>query len=221
MVQGMQPTLVKTHDGLWVLDKPAGMVVHAARPEDEPDLLAWARAEVGAPAALSAVNRLDKETSGLVICAADRDVLAEAAGWFATGAVKKEYRALVFGRTHKKGIVRRPLQDARRGRALQAVTRYWMERALPRVTYLRVRPKTGRKHQIRRHLQGIGHPIVGDARYRPRRGDFRRVPGFPGRLWLHCLALELPNGTRFEAPLPTALAEHLTLLGQEPLEEGS
>lgn len=214
----MQPTLVETRDGLWVLDKPAGMVVHAARPEDQPDLLAWARSEAGAPKGLAAANRLDKETSGLVICAADRQVLAEVADWFAAGKVKKEYLALVFGRTHKKGTVQRPLQDARRGRALSAVTRYWMERALPRVTYLRVQPETGRKHQIRRHLQGIGHPVVGDARYRPRRGDHRRVPGFPGRLWLHCLSLKLPNGRRFEAPLPPALAEHLALLSGEPPE---
>ncbi len=214
----MKPKLIHTSDGLWVFDKPAGMVVHAARPEDKPDLLAWARTEGGAPPTLAAVNRLDKETSGLVLCAANRDVLAEAGGWFAANKVHKEYRALVFGRTHKKGIVRRPLQDARRGRSLDAVTRYWMEGALPRVTYLRVRPMTGRKHQIRRHLQGIGHPVVGDARYRPRRGDYRRVPGFPGRLWLHCLMLELPDGTRFEAPLPAALDEHLDLLAGEHQE---
>jgi 23S rRNA-/tRNA-specific pseudouridylate synthase len=213
MVWAMKPTLVYSHDGLWVLDKPAGMVVHAARPEDKPDLLAWARKEIKAPPKLAAVNRLDKETSGLVICAADRGVLATAADWFAAGKVQKDYVALVFGRTHKKGIVRRPLQDARRGKALSAVTRYWLELALPRVTYLRVRPETGRKHQIRRHLQGIGHSVVGDARYRPRRGDHRRVPGFPGRLWLHCLELKLPDGTRFRAPLPAVLEDHLTLLG--------
>jgi 23S rRNA-/tRNA-specific pseudouridylate synthase len=214
----MQPTLIQTRNGLWVFDKPAGMVVHAARPEDKPDLLAWGRSEAGAPDTLAAVSRLDKETSGLVICAADRGVLAEAGGWFAANKVQKDYRALVFGRTHKKGIVRRPLQDARRGRSLEAVTRYWMEGALPRVTYLRVRPMTGRKHQIRRHLQGIGHPVVGDSRYRPRRGDFRRVPGYPNRLWLHCLALVLPDGTRFEAPLPAALDEHLDLLAGEGQE---
>jgi len=215
----MKPTLVQETNGLWVIDKPAGMVVHAARPEDKPDLLAWARSEARAPDTLAAANRLDKETSGLVICAADRGVLAEASGWFAEGKVKKEYRALVFGRTHKKGIVRRPLQDARRGRSLEAVTRYWMEGALPRVTYLRVRPMTGRKHQIRRHLQGIGHSVVGDSRYRPRRGDYRRVPGFPGRLWLHCLTLELPDGSRFEAPLPPALDDHLSLLAGEGMDD--
>lgn len=209
----MQPTVVTTQDELWVIDKPAGMVVHAARPEDRPDLLAWVRAEAGAPHSLAAVNRLDKETSGLVICAANKKRLGEVSHWFATGQVKKEYRALVYGRTHKKGVVRRPLQDARRGRPLDAVTRYWLKGALPRVTYLRVQPETGRKHQIRRHLQSIGHPVVGDARYRPRKGAFQRIPGFPGRLWLHCLSLTLPDGQRFEAPLPDALRDHLTLLG--------
>lgn len=214
MLHPMQPTLISKQDNLWVLDKPAGMVVHAARPEDKPDLLAWARKHAGAPDRLAAANRLDKETSGLVICAADREVLADISTWFATGQVKKEYRALVFGRCHKKGVVRRPLQDARRGRPLDAVTRYWLDRALPRVSYLKVKPETGRKHQIRRHLHGIGHPVVGDARYRPRRGDYRRVPGFPGRLWLHCLTLTLPDGRRFEAPLPAALEAHLEELSR-------
>ncbi len=215
----MQPTLLSNDDGLWVIDKPAGRVVHAARPEDKPDLLAWARAHAGAPDTLAPVNRLDKETSGLVICAADKKLLAEASSWFATAKVKKEYRALVFGRTHKKGVVRRPLQDARRGRALDAVTRYWLQRALPRASYLRVQPETGRKHQIRRHLQGIGHPVVGDRRYRPKRGSFKRIPGYPGRLWLHCLTLTLPDGRHYEAPLPTALEEHLAALGApEPHE---
>src|SRR5690606_57771 len=122
----------------------------------------------------------------------------------ASSTVVKRYRALVHGRTNAKGIVRRPLADARRGRALPAVTRYRRLAIYGRTSLIEARPETGRQHQIRRHLAGVGHPVVGDARYGPAR--FAPVPGFPGRLWLHCASIELPNGARFEAALPEELA---------------
>ena len=108
-----------------------------------------------------------------------------------------------------EGIIRRPLSYGR-GRTQPAVTRYRCLAVHGRFSYLEVRPETGRKHQIRRHLHGIGHPLVGDTRYRPRR--FRAVPGFPGRIWLHALRLELPDGRHFEAPLPPELSAHLEVL---------
>ncbi len=82
------------------------------------------------------------------------------------------------------------------------MTRYALAEALGAFSLLRVRPETGRKHQIRRHLHGIGLPLVGDTRYR---GRFRPVPGFPGRLFLHAWRLSLPDGRSFESPLPPEL----------------
>jgi 23S rRNA pseudouridine955/2504/2580 synthase len=93
---------------------------------------------------------------------------------------------------------------------VDAVTRYRLEAWLGPFSLLTVRPETGRKHQIRRHLQTIGHAVVGDDRYPPRR--FRKVPGFPGRLWLHANELTLPDGRRFRAPLAAELDDHLRLL---------
>ena len=102
------------------------------------------------------------------------------------------------------------VRAGRRGRPLPAVTRYRHREALGGFSLVEARPETGRKHQIRRHLHGIGHPIVGDERYRPRR--FKAVPGYPGRLWLHAAALELPDGHTIVAPLPPALMDHLDRL---------
>ncbi len=160
------------------------------------------------------MHRLDRETSGLVLASPDASLRAELGDLFASGAVHKEYQALVFGRCHEKGVVRRALADGRRGRPLPAVTRYRLLEWLGPLSLVRARPEHGRKHQIRRHLQAIGHAIVGDERYPPPR--FRRVPGYPGRLWLHASRLELPDGRVWEAPLPPELAAHLDLLRTLP-----
>jgi 23S rRNA-/tRNA-specific pseudouridylate synthase len=204
-----EPRLISRSDDIWVLEKPAGLAVHAAA-GGVLDLLSWARRELSAPQELAAVSRLDRETSGLVLCAVG-DARGRAGRWLADGQVEKRYLALVHGRTHRKGVIRRALPDPRRRRPLEAVTRYRRLSWLGSLTYLEVRPETGRRHQIRRHLQGIGHPVVGDARHGPRRPP-RLVPGFPGRLWLHCFRLSLPDGQELEAPLPGELREHLELL---------
>ncbi len=202
------PTVVGRQGALVAVDKPAGVRVHPAGDDAVLDLVTWARdAGLGD---LHPINRLDVGTSGLVLMSADATVRGELGARFAEHAVDKRYLALVFGRPHAKGVVRRPLADARRGRPLPAITRFWRRRVLGGFSLLELRPETGRKHQIRRHLQGLGHPIIGDARYGPAR--FRPVPFFPDRLWLHAFRLVLPDGTTFEAPLPPALADHLSAL---------
>jgi len=178
-----QPRVIAQDGALYALDKPHGFAAHP-QGDDGPDLVSWAAEQLGV--ALAPCHRLDRETSGVMLCATDERVRAE------------------------KGIVRRPLSDRRRGRDVPTVTRFTRRAIFGRVSLLDVRPETGRRHQIRRHLQGIGHPIVGDERYPPRR--FRPVPGFPGRLWLHAVSVTLPDGRRFESPLPPELADHLALL---------
>jgi len=205
-----EPRVIAQENGLWVLHKPSGYAVHRTGDESIPDLQRWAAAELDAPESLSPIHRLDRETSGVVLFAAEPERLAEGGTWFAEGLVKKRYLALVFGHARAKGIIRRPLQDSRRGRRLDAVTRYRLRESYGAFSFLEVRPETGRRHQIRKHLHGIGLSIVGDTRYRAKR--FRSVPGFPGRLWLHAAALELPGDVRYESPLPPELAAHLELL---------
>lgn len=211
-----KPRLLARDGGLWVFDKPSGMAVHPTGEANVPDLLSWARAHAAAPAELRAAHRLDRETSGVVLCAHEDALIAELGGIFRDGTAVKRYRALVHGRAHKKGVIRTPLGDARRGAALEAVTRFRLLAWLGPTSYLEVRPASGRRHQIRRHLQRIGHSIVGDTRYPGRR--FSKLPGFPGRLWLHAESIELPDGRVFSAPLAPELEAHLVLLEQLALE---
>jgi RluA family pseudouridine synthase len=199
------PRVLSADDELVVVDKPAGWLVHPAG-TDAPDVLAWARDE--GLGHLHPVHRLDLETSGVLVLArgpAEAEALGQA---FAGREVHKAYLALVHGRTQRKGVIRRPLRE--HGRDQEAVTRWRSEERLGGFTLVRVRPETGRHHQVRRHLHGIGHPVVGDERYPPDR--FRPVPSFPGRIFLHAASLELPDGRTFEAPLPPELQACLDAL---------
>lgn len=200
-----EPVLLAADDDLLVVDKPAGWLVHAAGTAD-PDLVSWLTLQGhGHPAP---VHRIDKETSGVVILARVSGVAAELGEALAKGEVGKTYHAVVHGRARKKGTIRRPLQEGRRH--VDAVTRYVTEAWLGRFSLLRVHTDTGRKHQIRRHLQGLGHPLVGDDRYGPKR--FVPVPGFPWRLWLHASEVALPDGRTYTAPLPLELETCLEAL---------
>jgi len=199
------PTLLGERDGIWALYKPSGMLIHPAG-TGQPDLLTWIRSNHALPRDLTPVHRLDLGTSGLVIAATARR--AEVAAWFEAGEVEKTYQALVHGRTQRKGVIRRPLKDARREKTLSAVTRWRSIERLKGCTLLSVRPATGRKHQVRRHLHGIGHPVVGDARYRR---PCKPVPG-TSRLWLHAWRITLPDELHFEAELPLELKAHLEVL---------
>lgn len=199
------PVLLAVQDDLIVVDKPAGWLVHAAGTED-PDLGSWLTLQgLGHP---GPVHRLDKETSGVVLFARIPALAAEIGDALAKGEVDKTYLAVVHGRARRKGTIKRALQEGRR--SVPAVTRYHTEAWLGRFSLLRVRTDTGRKHQIRRHLHGLGHPIVGDDRYGPSR--FVRVPGFPWRLFLHASEVTLPDGRTFHAPLPPELEACLVAL---------
>ena len=208
MVVADEPRILGTSaHGLLVVHKPAGMRVHPANDDGVPDLLTWLRTQGSIPPDTAPVQRLDQGTSGLLLCGATSNHRAMASAWLTEGLVEKTYLTVVHGRTRKKGILRRPLPDARRGRPLPATTRYRTLEWLGGFSLLAVRIETGRKHQIRRHLHGIGHSVIGDDRHAPRRRV--RVPGWPGRLWLHARALVLPDGETFEDPLPTALLQSL------------
>lgn len=205
-----QPEILAVDGPLVALHKPAGWVVHAAMEGEKFDLRAWCAAQPGLPRGLEPLHRLDRDTSGVVLYAADAGVRGDIGRAFMDGAVKKSYLALVVGHAHQKGVIRVPLAPDDGGEPQEAVTRYRLEEALGAFSLLRVRPETGRKHQIRRHLQGLGLPVVGDTRYPGKRPV--RVPAFPHRLFLHAADVVLPDGRRFEAPLPPELQRCLDAL---------
>lgn len=211
-IMNAEDLLIARLDDLWVLNKPSGTPSHpGSRRVQAPDVLMLARELLDAPEDLAPINRLDRATSGIILCSADAATRATFGALLTSHEITKTYRALVYGHTHKKGIIRTPLHDARRKRELEATTRYRRLETFGSCSYLEVRPETGRKHQIRRHLQSIRHGVVGDRDYpHPRR---IKLPAFPGRLWLHAHSLEIPSlNVSFEAPLPAVLLAQLDAL---------
>lgn len=207
------PCLLWEREGMFAFYKPAGMNVHPSAESDAMDLLTWIQAQGIFPEGIALAHRLDRETSGLVLCGGDAETCATIGRWLKDRQVTKRYLALVYGVTHGKGIIRRKLVDQRRKRGLPALTRYRRREVLGGCSLLVMRPETGRKHQLRRHAQAMGHAVVGDRRYPPKR--FRPVPGFPERLWLHASSVVLPDGTFVSCPLPPALEAHLEFLRGE------
>lgn len=212
--------IVHRDASLLVVDKPAGVVVHPARGHREGTLSqALAGLAGGGPADRPGiVHRLDKDTSGLLLVARDDATLRALQRLLAAREIRREYLALVIGRpSARSGTIDAPLGRDRRRRttmsvdsdlARPAVTRFSVEEALPDSTLLRVALETGRTHQIRAHLQAIGHPVAGDPDY--------GAPGAFGlrRQFLHAtrLAFTHPRTGRpvdVRSPLPEDLAEAL------------
>lgn len=163
---------------LIVVDKPAGVVVHPARGHREGTLAqALAGRAAGGEEAWRAgiVHRLDRDTSGLLVVAKSDAVHRGLKAQLAARTMQREYLALVDGRPPARtGTIEAPIGRDRRVRTRMspdtdapkpAITHFEIERTLPRATLLRVRLQTGRTHQIRVHLQAIGHPVCGDPEY--------------------------------------------------------
>lgn len=183
----MLPVYIDSH--LLVLDKPQGLLSVPGR--TEPDCLS-ARAQARWPDAL-VVHRLDQATSGLFVMARGAEAQRRLGRAFETRRVHKTYVAVVEGSlADDAGEVTLPLAadwpnrprqqvDTLRGRP--ALTRWRVLQRRADRCLVELQPVTGRSHQLRVHLQAIGHPIVGDDLYG------RAGP----RLLLHATALELPH----------------------------
>jgi 23S rRNA pseudouridine1911/1915/1917 synthase len=204
-------------DDLVVVDKPAHLPMHADGPFVRNTLVHVLRTDLGLPD-LQLAHRLDRETSGVCIVAANADVRRSLHDQFVAGTVGKLYHAVVHGRIESNFVVERPIGHAaasaiaiRRSAAPDAHgskparTRFEVLARGPRRTLLACRPETGRTHQIRVHLEAAGHAIVGDKLYgRPdddyiqfvarmkAGGDVRGAqPGEPDRQLLHAAAVTI------------------------------
>jgi 23S rRNA pseudouridine1911/1915/1917 synthase len=223
------PILIVYEDpDIVVLDKPAGMVVHPAAGHSSGTLVnallhhVKDLSGVGGELRPGIVHRLDRGTSGLMVVAKNDRAHQELSRQFQDREVEKEYVALVWGVVQAGKRIEEPIgrdpqhrnkMSTRARRARTAVTRVTWARHLKGVSLLKVAIATGRTHQIRVHLNAIGHPIVGDALYG---GVHRRVPGELRavmrleRPFLHSARLSFTHprdGRRveFDSPLPLDL----------------
>ena len=231
--------IVYEDDDLAVVNKPAGMMVHAGAgaTEDARNRGTLVNAllhrfgqlsGVGGPLRPGIVHRLDKATSGLVVVAKNDEAHRKLGAQFARREVKKTYIALVHGwvkpnrgtvaSSISRDRVRRTRMTTRREGGREAITHYAVTRRMDspfgKFTLLEVRIDTGRTHQIRVHLASLGHPVVGDTLY----GAPRQLPG-PGQVglarnFLHAAELKLLHPRTevelsFSRPLPAELQEFL------------
>lgn len=217
---GAEPELQILYEDAAVIavDKPSGLLIHreAHVPARVPVLVDLLRRLLGVPTVFP-VHRLDRGTSGVVLFARDSAIAAELGAMMEARAVEKHYLALVRGDAPEELVIDHPIPRRRDGPRVEAVTKLRCLAQAPTsprtVSLLDLRPSTGRRHQLRRHLRHANYPIIGDTKY----GDLgvnralREGYGL-SRLALHASTLSLLHPTsgerlRITAPLPAELRE--------------
>ncbi len=232
-------------DAFLAVDKPAGLLVHPTKPDGPRtlwdglcDLLGY---ELATGGQVSIVNRLDRETSGVVVIAKTLAAARAAGRAMQRREFHKEYLALVFGwpdwdeREVDDPIIRLGevapselwLERTVHPSGSPSCTRFRVERrdesAAGRFALVRALPVTGRTHQIRVHLAHVGFPVIGDKIYARGRKHYLNfiamgwTPALAAALWLprhalHCSRMEW-QGEAWESPLPEDMKRFLGEVG--------
>lgn len=210
-------TVLLETDRYVIVAKPSGLAVHRGECRDRVTALDVVRDHVGRW--VYPVHRLDRGTSGALLFALDPESAAALQGCFDAAEVEKVYVALVRGVPPDGGVIDHPVPKSEGGPRVPAVTAYRRLCAGDGCSLVEARPRTGRFHQVRRHLKHLGHPLIGDSNYGVGRlnRDFRDRYGL-ARLALHAAELAFPDPwtrapVRVLAPLPEDLAAPLARLG--------
>ncbi len=229
-------------DCLLAVHKPAGLLVHRS-PIDRHETefaLQYAR-ELNGGEHVYPVHRLDRPTSGLLLFARDPDSASALGRAFMAGEVRKTYLAVVRGWAPESGCVDHPLREHATDRRdtseqplREALTHYrrLARCELPvavegypasRYSLLELSPQTGRKHQLRRHMQHISHPIIGDTNYgRTRHNHYFAQRFGHSRLMLAATALRLTHPTNglpltLTVPPEESFLRVLSIFGEDAL----
>jgi tRNA pseudouridine65 synthase len=237
--------LLYRDDHYLVVNKPAGLLVHRSDLDRHETRFALQLARDLAGRHVYPVHRLDRPTSGALLFALSPEAARLAADAFTSGAVRKTYLAVVRGFTEEDALIDYPLRelpDRFEGDgdilSREAVTAFrrlaLVELPLPvgnyptaRFSLLEVSPRTGRRHQIRRHLKHVFHPIIGDSTYGDGRHNRLFRDGFRcSRLLLHAVEITLPHPLTGEtltinAPLDGEFAAAIDMLGWKADMPGS
>lgn len=228
--------IIYEDEDIIVLSKPAGIVVHPSPGHPTKTivnaLLFHTKFLSGISGVLrpGIVHRLDKQTSGLMIVAKNDDAHKNLSQQFKKKSVKKIYLALVHSRIEEdEGKIDAPIGRSRINRkkmsvipeGKQAVTEFEVLKRFNNFTLIKVKPITGRTHQIRVHLSYIGKPVVGDVQY----GKGRRIEDYLKlkRHFLHALKLEFKHPRdgkemSFEDKLPKELKNLLNMLENNDID---
>lgn len=227
--------IIYEDDWLMAVNKPPGLRVHSKGKFVTANLIYYLRYQHEPPyPEAQLVNRLDADTSGVVVLAQDKEMARQVGALFSRHEVEKMYLALVAGQPQPAdGTIALPLRKvpgtkvarhevARDGEGKTAVTHYQtVETFGADYALLQLQPVTGRTHQLRVHLAASGHPLVGDGLYQMDDADFldwvqngRSLVKIPllQRQALHCAATQFQHPAtgelcRLEAPLPPDMAQ--------------
>ena len=216
-------SLLYEDEDLMVVDKPAGISIHPAinHPADTlANGIAWYFRQKGEPHVFRCINRLDRDTTGLLILAKNRLAASILETALRKHEIRRTYLAIAEGRLPEEGTVDLPIGRKEGSLIELCIDRACGDRAVTHFRTLGYRPapaaaaglpgilsaaelrlETGRTHQIRVHMQAIGHPLFGDTLYNP-----DGLPGMP-RQALHSRKLDfvhpiLEKQMHFEAPVP-------------------
>ncbi len=207
-------------ESILVLNKPSGLLVHRGYGRDDITLVDLIRDYLGSS---HPVHRLDRATSGVMVFAVNGDGARILQEQFQAGTVVKTYHALVRGLVATELIIDHPVPKAEGGERIDALTSIHpiehVEVEPREVTWVEARPKTGRFHQIRRHVKHINHPIIGDSNYGKGalNREFAKRYGL-SRLALHASRIEFTHPdtserVSFTASLPEDLSDALSDMG--------